>query len=106
MPRARDPIADLKAHQDRQADLKAKEKKLRSDAAQFLGELMMKAGLDAWPTKELQALMEGAAAAGPERALAALRSKEQLAPARGRTDPRSDTNETSEGTSPKAAAAG
>ena len=74
MPRAKDPIADLKAHRDRQADLKAKEKKLKTDAAQFLGELMMKAGLDAWSSQDLQDLVATASEHGPEKTLAALRA--------------------------------
>lgn len=66
MPRAKDPIADLKAHRERAASLKAKEKKLRSEAAQFLGELVLKAGLGEWETNDLKTFLDHAAANGAE----------------------------------------
>lgn len=66
MPRAKDPIADLKAHRERAASLKAKEKKLRSEAAQFLGELVLKAGLGEWETTDLKTFLDHAAANGAE----------------------------------------
>lgn len=65
MPRTKDPIADLKAHRERAASLRAKEKKLRSEAAQFLGELVLKAGLDEWETNDLRTFLDHAAANGP-----------------------------------------
>ena len=54
MPRAKNPINDLAAHRAKRADLDAREEQLKRDAAEYLGGLMMKAGLDTWPEKTLR----------------------------------------------------
>ena len=81
MPRAKDPIADLKAHRARAEKLKAKEKSLRSEAAQFLGELVLKAGLDTWEAKDLREFLDVAAANGAELSLKASREAGKSTPA-------------------------
>jgi len=82
MPRAKDPLQDLKAHRDRQAEMQSKEEGLRSDAVMFLGELMMKEGLGDWPTRDLKTLIACAGKMGRETALAALSGKGAVRPSR------------------------
>lgn len=82
MPRAKDPIADLKAHRDRQAELAAREETLRTEAALFLGELMIRSELGGWEAKHLKALIGKAGKMGAEAALSALDGGATLRPGR------------------------
>jgi len=84
MPRTKDPIASLNANRERQDALEAKQERLRTDAALFLGNLMLKGGLDNWSSKDLKLLITRAGESGAEKALAALS---------GRTAPRSAEGE-------------
>ena len=54
MPRKQDPIATLRAHEKRAAELEEKGESLRDEACRYLGALVMEAGLDAWDPAELK----------------------------------------------------
>lgn len=54
MPRKQDPIATLRAHERRAAELEEKGEALRDEACRYLGRLVMEAGLDAWDPAELK----------------------------------------------------
>lgn len=55
MPRKTDPLAALRVHEQRTAEHAAKGKALRDEAARYLGELVIEAGLDAWTIRDLKA---------------------------------------------------
>ncbi|MEM1037771.1 MAG: hypothetical protein AAGI14_13530, partial [Pseudomonadota bacterium] len=52
MPRRKDPVADLKAHRQRVADMATKENELMDEASRALGREMIAAGLDDWSAKD------------------------------------------------------
>lgn len=72
MPRAKNPIADLAAHRDKLAQLSDKQIELEREAAEFLGRLMLKAGLDHWDDKVLRSVIVRLGKLGAEKSLALL----------------------------------
>lgn len=69
MPRAKNPIADLAAHRERLAQLNEKQVDLERCAAEFLGGLMLKAGLDRWSEKSLKTAITKLGQLGEEKGL-------------------------------------
>lgn len=72
MPRAKNPIADLAAHRDKLADLSEKQADLERSAAEFLGRMMLKAGLDRWSDTSLKSVINRLGKLGEEKGLTAL----------------------------------
>ena len=72
MPRAKNPIADLTAHREKLAELSDKQVDLERSAAEFLGSLMLKAGLDRWNDKSLKSAITRLGQMGEEKGLTAL----------------------------------
>lgn len=81
MPRAKNPIADLAAHREKLAELNEKQVDLERSAAEFLGSLMLKAGLDRWDNKALRSAISRLGKLGEEKGLAALSSTQSKRPA-------------------------
>mgnify|MGYP001798320282 CR=1 FL=1 len=72
MPRAKNPIADLAAHRDKLAQLNDKQTQLEREAAEFLGRLMLKAGLDQWEDKVLRLAIARLGKLGADKSLSLL----------------------------------
>ncbi|WP_031553057.1 DUF6437 family protein [Parvularcula oceani] len=67
MPRKKDPLAELKGFEAREAELKERKKALQDEAARYLGSLVMEAGLDGWNPEQLREGLARLAAEGPDR---------------------------------------
>lgn len=67
MPRKKDPVAELKGFEAREAELKERKKALQDEAARYLGSLVMEAGLDSWNPAQLRAGLARLAEQGPDR---------------------------------------
>lgn len=81
MPRAKNPIADLAAHRDKLAELNEKQVDLERGAAEFLGSLMLKAGLDRWDDKALRSAISRLGKLGEEKGIIALSHAQLKRPA-------------------------
>lgn len=65
MPRRKDPVADLKAHRERIADMATKETELVDEASRALGREMIDAGLNDWSAKDRLMSLKRLAEEGP-----------------------------------------
>ena len=65
MPRRKDPVADLKTHRQRVADMAKKENELMDEASRALGREMIAAGLDDWSAKDRLMGLKRLAEEGP-----------------------------------------
>ena len=65
MPRAKNPIADLKALSSKADEIAARQLVLAEAAKSFVGNLAFEAGLDDWDLKDLKAGFSHLAKLGP-----------------------------------------
>ncbi|WOI52225.1 DUF6437 family protein [Parvularcula sp. LCG005] len=87
MPRKKDPLAELKGFEAREAELKERKKALQDEAARYLGSLVMDAGLDSWNPEQLREGLVRLAAEGPDR------SDAKAVPTRPASVPNGEANE-------------